>query len=236
MAGQRKPDPADVGVPLGLLDPNGPALRASWEDVCLAVMAPRAGKTTALAVPAVLDAPGPVVATSNKADLWTTTSRLRADVGPVWTFDPQGIAGHRQPTFWWNPLAGVTTLEAANRLAGHFITEVEDDGRRDFWVSAGQDLLTAMLLAAGVANRTLVDVYRWLANPVTDEPVDLLTAAGHHSTARSLEARRLGAPETRDGIYENARTATQALRDDRILAWVTPPTRRGRSPSSTSTT
>lgn len=223
LAGQRNLDPGDVGLPLGLLAPRGPQLRASWEDVTLAIMAPRAGKTTALAVPAVLDAPGAVVATSNKADLWTATSTLRADAGPVWTFDPQSIAGHREPGFWWNPLAQVTSIAAADRLAGHFMTEVQDDGRRDFWVSAGQDLLTALFLAAGVGAKSVADVYRWLSNPVTDEPADLLAAEGHLSTARSLEARRQGAPETRDGIYENARTAAQALRDDRILAWVTPP-------------
>ena len=47
--------PDDVGVALGRLLPGGPVLRASWEDVLLAVMAPRAGKTTALAVPAILE-------------------------------------------------------------------------------------------------------------------------------------------------------------------------------------
>jgi hypothetical protein len=42
--------------------------------------------------PAVLSAPGLVIATSNKADLWALTSGLRGQGGPVWTFDPQAIA------------------------------------------------------------------------------------------------------------------------------------------------
>jgi type IV secretory pathway TraG/TraD family ATPase VirD4 len=41
-------------------------------------MGPRANKTSAVAVPTVLSAPGPVVATSNKADLWALTAGLRA--------------------------------------------------------------------------------------------------------------------------------------------------------------
>ena len=49
-------------------------LRASWEDALLAVMAPRSGKTTSLAVPA---ASGAVVLTSNKADAWAAAT-LRA--------------------------------------------------------------------------------------------------------------------------------------------------------------
>ena len=197
LADRRRLDPCEVGVPLGRLAPAGPVLRASWEDVSLAVMAPRAGKTTALAVPAVLDAPGPVVATSNKVDLWAATATLRGEVGPVWTFDPQHITGSRRPGWWWNPLARVTTVEAAHRLAGHFVTELGDDGKRDFWVSAAHDLLTGMLLAAGVGDRTLADVYRWLTNPVATEPVDLLVDAGHAATAavdRVPPARRAGNP------------------------------------------
>jgi hypothetical protein len=35
-----------------------------------------------------------------------------------------------------------------------------------------------------------------------------------------------GAPETRDGVYETARTAAQCLPDEAIMAWVTPPASR----------
>ncbi len=39
----------------------------------------------------MLSAPGPVVATSIKADLWAATAELRAGGGTVWLFDPQRI-------------------------------------------------------------------------------------------------------------------------------------------------
>ncbi len=52
-------DPAQAGVPLGRLRPDGPELWASWEDVHVVFMAPRTGKTTSLSVPQVLSAPGP---------------------------------------------------------------------------------------------------------------------------------------------------------------------------------
>src|SRR5689334_8223092 len=55
----RRVDPRGLGPRLGRLAPRGPELRSSWEDVHLLVMAPRAGKTTAFAVPVILDAPGP---------------------------------------------------------------------------------------------------------------------------------------------------------------------------------
>ncbi|WP_432545869.1 type IV secretory system conjugative DNA transfer family protein [Kineococcus sp. SYSU DK004] len=188
-------------------------------------MAPRAGKTTSLAVPSVLAAPGAVVATSNKADLWAATTSLRAgDTGErVWVFDPQTIAGTRQD-WWWNPLAGVGTVEEATRLAGHFLQEVRGDkSGKDFWTSAAHDLLAGLLLAAASAGRDLREVYEWLNDPVVPTPAVLLAEAGFTATAASLRGRQNGAPETRDGVYETARTAAQCLRDEVILAWVTPP-------------
>ncbi|GAA4968827.1 type IV secretory system conjugative DNA transfer family protein [Kineococcus glutinatus] len=217
--------PEDTGLALGRLGARGPELRASWEDVLLAVMAPRAGKTTSLAVPAVLAAPGAVVATSNKADLWAATATLRAvDTGePVWVFDPQAITGAPR-TWWWDPLRGLSTVEEASRLAGHFIQEVRDDRTgKDFWTSAAHDLLAGLLLAAACSGRDLRDVYEWLNDPVIPTPAALLAEAGFTASAASLRGRQNGAPETRDGVYETARTAAQCLRDDVILAWVTPP-------------
>lgn len=220
---------AEIGVPLGRLKTSrriGPELRASWEDVILAVMAPRAGKTTALAVPAILDAPGPVVATSNKADLWATSDRVRAhDTGDrTWVFDPQSIAGVEQ-TWWWNPLRGIDTVEEAHRLAGHFIQEVRGDARsgRDFWTSAAHDLLTSLLLAAALSGRGLDEVYEWLNDPVLSTPAQVLREHDQPAAAASLQGRQHGAPETREGVYETARTASQCLRDPRIMAWVCEP-------------
>ncbi len=224
--GRRSRRPAHQdGVLLGRLRTGrraGPELRASWEDVVLAVMAPRAGKTTALAVPAVLDAPGPVVATSNKPDLWASTHARRAAVSGQrsWVFDPQGITGVER-TWWWNPLRGVQTIEEAHRLAGHFVQEVRGSkSQRDFWTSAAHDLLTGLLLAAGLGGRTLVEVYEWLNDPVIATPARILQASGQPAAAASLVGRQNGAPETRDGIYETARTAAQCLRDPQIMAWI----------------
>ena len=224
-----KQETHELGIQLGTLQRQH--LRASWEDVVLAVMAPRAGKTTSLAVPAILRAPGAVVATSNKADLWTATAALREQrTGErVWVFDPQQIT-YALRTWWWNPLRAVTTVEEAHRLAGHFVQEIRGTGRQtgsDFWTAAAHDLLTSLFLAAAVSGRDLVDVYEWLNDPVITTPVGLLRAAGHHPAAASLLGRMHGAPETRDGVYETARTAAQCLRDPQIMAWVTPPARRG---------
>jgi type IV secretory pathway TraG/TraD family ATPase VirD4 len=213
-------------VPVGRLRPAGPDLRASWEDVHVVFMAPRTGKTSCLSIPQVLAAPGAVVATSNKADLWALTAAARAaDTGePVWVFDPQRIAFEPQ-TWWWNPLAGVTTVEAAQRLTGHFMAEVRGQSRdgETFWTSAAEDVLASLFLAAGLARLTLADVYDWLNRPTGPVPVDLLRSHGQSAAANGLAGRQAGAADTREGIFETARTAAKCLRDPQIMAWVTPP-------------
>jgi hypothetical protein len=221
---------SDTGLLLGDLKRpagRGPALFASWEDTITAFMAPRSGKTTALSIPYVLSAPGAVVATSNKADLWAATAHLRAEPGStVWLFDPQSITGTGQ-RWWWNPLAGLATVEAAHRLASHFVLTVDDNTRRDLWGPAAQDLLCAVFLAAASSGRSLRECGRWLADAGSPIPAELLDAAGFHALAASLRGTQTGAPETRDGIYQTARTAAKCLNDEDIMLWVTPP--RGRS-------
>jgi type IV secretory pathway TraG/TraD family ATPase VirD4 len=216
----------DTGLLLGDLKRpagRGAALFASWEDTITAFMAPRSGKTTALSIPYVLSAPGAVVATSNKADLWAATAQPRAESGStVWLFDPQRITGADQ-RWWWNPLAGLATVEAAHRLASHFVLTVDDSSRRDIWGPAAQDLLCAVFLAAATSARSLRECGRWLADAGSPIPAELLDAAGFHALAASLRGAQNGAPETRDGIYQTARTAAKCLNDEEIMPWVTPP-------------
>jgi type IV secretory pathway TraG/TraD family ATPase VirD4 len=206
------------------------ALYGSWEDVALALMAPRSMKTTALSVPLVLDAPGPVIATANKSDLWAATAALReASTGErVWAFDPQRIARVPQ-TWWWNPLRdiveGESPIEEAERLAGHFVLTVEDSKSRDIWGPAARGLLSALLLAAAVGERTIADVYRWLASDANPVPVELLREHGWEQVAAALSGLYADPPETRGSVYFTARVAARCLNNPQITAWVTPPNR-----------
>jgi hypothetical protein len=226
-----RPEAAETGLALGALRPKGTVLRALWEDVLVAVMAPRSGKTTSLAVPAVLDAPGPVVATSNKADLWAATAQLRAETGRVWTFDPQQIARAPQ-TWWWDPVRELVDVESAERLASHFVLTVDDDRSRDIWGPAAQELLAALLMAARCAGRDLLTVYRWLSDERAPEPVTVLREAGLHALADSLAGVQGSPAETRGSVFFTARTAARCLRDPNITAWVTPPTGGGEGSGS----
>lgn len=218
--------PGDIGLLLGDVERrgrrSGSAVYASWEDTLVAFMAPRSGKTTALSIPYVLSAPGAVIATSNKADLWAATAELRAATGrKVLLFDPQRIT-YQPQAWWWNPMAGLSNVEDAHRLAGHFVLTVDDPQKKDLWGPAAQDLLCALFLAAASSGRSLHHVAHWLDEPVVPTPIELLHRAGYTLMASSLKGTQNGAVETRDGIYQTARTAAKCLRDQDILNWVTP--------------
>ncbi|MER6165003.1 type IV secretory system conjugative DNA transfer family protein [Streptomyces violaceorubidus] len=222
--------PDDRGVLLGTLAPGAREVRSSWEDVILAIMAPRSGKTSGLAIPAILRAPGPVLLTSNKAarDAYTATLTARADVGTVWTLDPQQIA-HAPQTMWWDILADAHDLAGARRLAGHFVTaSVDESNAGDFWSTAAANTLTALFLAAARDRRPITDVLAWLASPADRTPIDLLQDAGLDGVAAQLQGTVAGAVETRDGIFETARQYASCLLDPAIAAWVTPPSGLGK--------
>lgn len=221
---ERGPD--ETGVLLGTLKRGGAkaTVRSSWEDVLLAIMAPRSGKTSALAIPAILRAPGPVVLTSNKAarDAYTATCEARARAGTVWTLDPQQIA-HAPRAMWWDVLASAHDLAGARRLAGHFVAaSVDESNQGDFWSTAAANTLTALFLAAARDHRPITDVLAWLASPADRTPIDLLQDTGLDAVAAQLQGTVAGAVETRDGIYETARQYAACLLDPAIAAWVTP--------------
>ncbi|PTH90543.1 hypothetical protein C9J60_01855 [Streptomyces sp. A244] len=222
LGGRDRLHPDETGNLLGDLMPDGPELRSSHEDVELDLMAPRAGKSTGIAVPRVLRAQGAVLLTSNKSDVYAVTRGEREKAGTVWTFDPQGIA-HTPRALWWDLLGECHTIEGSRRMAGHFVASVNDDtAKKDFWISAAQNTLTALFLAAARSGTRLPELLGWLADPADRTPVDLLRDAGLAAMAEQLQGTVRGAVETRDGIYETARQTVSCLLDPEILAWVTP--------------
>ncbi|MCX4233232.1 type IV secretory system conjugative DNA transfer family protein [Streptomyces sp. NPDC020707] len=222
LKGREHLHPDETGNLLGDLAPHGPELRSSFEDVELDLMAPRAGKSTGIAVPRVLRAQGAVLLTSNKSDVYSVTRAEREKAGRVWTFDPQSIA-HTPRGMWWDILADCHTIEGARRLAGHFVASVNDDqSKKDFWISAAQNTLTSLFLAAARGKASVLDLLAWLADPADRTPVDLLRDVGMIAMAEQLQGTVRGAVETRDGIYETARQCVACLLDPEIVAWVTP--------------
>jgi type IV secretory pathway TraG/TraD family ATPase VirD4 len=212
------------GSPLGRIIPGRQLATAGPEDVSIDVWGARAGKTTKRVIPAILDAPGAVLATSNKRDVPDATASARGEFGRTWLFDPQGLAGSGQPTFTYNPLDAVTDVSAAQRLAAIFESSTREPGARTdaHWDTAGRDLLAWLFLAAAVDRQPIGQAWEWLANPDDTTPAALLRQAGHDGPATAAEGV-LGQPDKmRGSTYGTAQRMARALVNPQLLAWVTP--------------
>ncbi|MEU5163917.1 TraM recognition domain-containing protein [Streptomyces sp. NPDC020875] len=211
--------PRDRGVLLGDHRPSGVELRGNDEDTYVAVMAPRAGKSTSLAIPVALEAPGALLMTSNKADVYAATLAARAQTGQTFLFDTQGVA-HGRREIWVDLIAQAETLEGAQRLASHFVSQVTSEAD-PFWSQAAGDLLTGLFRAAWWEGATVREVMKWLSDPKEKAPLRVLYQ--HEPVlAEQVDSSTNIAEETQSGIFQNARVAMSALRDERVLAWVTP--------------
>ncbi|MGD9526389.1 MAG: type IV secretory system conjugative DNA transfer family protein, partial [Pseudonocardia sp.] len=175
-------------------------------------------------------APGPVIVTSNKVDVYTLTVGLRAAAGRVFTLDPQGIAGVEQD-WWWNPMAGIGDMSDAAYLTHHFIQTVSGERADPYFTQGAERLLQQLVLAAALAGpqRSLRDVRLWLATRST-EPVQLLRGAGQDDVARGLQGTIEAPSDQRGGLYETALTALRCLESEAVVRYVTPPATWRRPP------
>ncbi|WP_252443337.1 type IV secretory system conjugative DNA transfer family protein [Pseudonocardia humida] len=139
---------------------------SSVEDVTLAFGGPRTGKTGWLAG-RVIDAPGAVLVTSTRTDLYERTAELCAQRGPVFVFNAVGLAG-LPSTVTFDPLTGcvdpVTAAERATDLlaAG---SHAGASGDREYWEAQARRVLAALLHAAALGDKHMRDVLGWVADP-----------------------------------------------------------------------
>ena len=215
---------AGPGILIGRTVTDNLEVFGNWEDMHVDIWGPRTGKTTSRAVPAILDAPGCVVATSNKRDIVDATRGPRSQKGPLWVFDPQEVC-EEPPNWWWNPLTYITDETKARELAEHFVASQRTVGAQTdaFFDAAGTDLLAGLLLAAAVAKRPITQVYSWLADQRNDEPERILrNTPGLQMSADGL-AGVINAPDKqRAGVYGTAQQSAQFLINRKVTRWVIP--------------
>lgn len=214
--------PHDLGLRLGRLGRT--LLYAAEEDVMLHIAGPRSNKTSALVVPSALSAPGPLIATSNKVDLYLLTAALRAQVGRVFILDPQRIVAGVEQTWWWNPLATIRDVADAQHLVAHFSQTVGAGHERadPYFTKGAERLLGQLCLAAALAGGNLRDVRQWLATR-SETPVGLLRDNRRGDVATALLGTIEAPPDQRGGLYETALTAISCLESEAVARYVTPP-------------
>ena len=165
----------------------------------LLVLGPtQSGKTTALAVPAILEWPGPVIATSTKGDLLADTLAWRATLGPVHVFDPAGATPYARSG--WSPLAGCEAWPVAMRRAWELSMAAKAAvggtmALGDFWFASAAKSL-APYLAAAAAGEDRGGVARWIDAEEKKEVAGILgrrcaeAASAHAATFRREDRAR----------------------------------------------
>ncbi|MGW5456771.1 type IV secretory system conjugative DNA transfer family protein [Nocardia sp. NPDC003979] len=193
----------------------------------------RTGKTVAWAIPAVLSAWGPCLATSNKPDLYRHTVYGREQVGRVWVCDLQAVTGQVVCGFWVNLFNQVTGLPAARKLAGFFVSgsagsanEIANAKTDAYFDGGAQELFALCIFAAACAGGDLHHVAEWLGRDQDPTPALILRHYGHdRPAARIIECQGLYARQ-RDGLYDMARRFLNVLSDSGYAQMVTPPVRK----------
>lgn len=163
---RRARDPEEASLRLGRAEVS--PVYASMEESILLLGPPRSGKGVGVLVGAIIDAPGPVITTSSRADNLAMTMHKRQEKGPVAVFDPQGLTG--QETKWkWSPIAGCDDPLVANQRATSLIhaAGLSPDSNNAEWASAAIQVMECLLHAAALGDPksgrkgTIDDLMSW---------------------------------------------------------------------------
>ena len=196
-------------------------LHCSYRDVAMLVAPPQTGKT-ALLGSMVLDAPGAVIVTSTKADIYAHTATLRAERGLVIVFDPKDLIG-LEATFRWSPVTGCEVPAVAQERANYLIDGARAaDGMADggFFEAQAAKVLRAYLLAAALDGLGMAEVAAWAQAPGDRTPLrilqkhtDRVPVGWEGELAQVLQTN---ATKTRDSIYLTLCLATAFMGDPYI--------------------
>ena len=198
-------------------------LRVPLEEHLLVMAPPRTYKTAFLA-DVILRYPGPVIATTTKADIYALTAAVRAGLGPVHVFNPQHIGGVPS-TFRWSPVDGCQDPATAIRRADAFAFAVSQQRRRRRHLLVRQSQrLPARLLPRRRPGR-LRPAHRrrlGLRRRTATSPSGILNAVGARQWALTLAELRSEAHKTTATVRMVMSRALSFMADPALAACVLP--------------
>jgi type IV secretion system protein VirD4 len=205
---------------LGRVD--GDLVAAEPRQSVIVIGPTQTGKTTGLAIPAILEWLGPVLATSVKSDLLRDTLAARSAIpdSNVWVYDPTASTGYSAAG--WTPLADCKNWQGARRIASWLVVAARGSSagveNASFWYGAAEKLLAPLLFAAVHSDLTMADVIRWLDTQDQEEVGWGLEIAGEPAAANAFAASIKREKRTRSNVYATAETVLAAYADPGVLA------------------
>lgn len=216
--------PLEVGYFLGRDIRSRQKLYCSVEDVMMVIAPPRQGKDVHFCIPNIIDAMGPCIATTTRADMFAATVTQREKYGTVWVFDPNKM------TNWpdqmrWSPVNGCQDPITASNRAGAFVAGAgvgEGVQNASYWTGIATAILRCYLHAAALSGKTIRDVDRWAKQPINPEPIQILRAMEVEGRAAGgwaaeLEASASADGETRGNMWSGVRRALDCFADPDVL-------------------
>ncbi len=202
---------------------HGGTLIAAEQGRSLLVVAPtQTGKTSCLAIPAILEWEGPVLATSVKSDLLRDTLARRRALGEAMVYDPTGATS--LPSVQATPLSGCGSWERTLGIAHSLVAAAKPERpgleSAEFWYGLALKLIAPLLWAARSSGGEMSDVMRWLDDGDVSEMelTDLLEAAGEPGALQAFRAVRAFDERQRSSVYGTAQQILFAYSDPLVLA------------------
>jgi type IV secretion system protein VirD4 len=210
------PSPPGNRIVLGA---HGRLLVAAERNQSVLLVGPtQSGKTSGLAVPAILEWDGPVVATSVKSDIVRATIDARRERGAVQLYDPTGATGLESTG--WSPLLTARTWTGAKQLAAAFCSVARSDGGMEdagFWYASAEKLLAPLLFAAASAGESMSDVLRWIDDEELLEPMLALELAGVPDAVRAARTSFAREDRQRSSVFATAETIVAGFSDPGVV-------------------
>lgn len=181
----------------------------------------QSGKTAGLAIPAILEARGPVLAVSVKRDLLDHTLAARRRGGPVWIYDPTGAGGLADADLvGWDPVLACPDWAAARRMAHHLTSAQAASAGRDaeFWLQlAGKLIAPLALAAAGKIGGSMRDVVGWVDSGEQTAVAELLLDLGEPEAHAAFLATCRREERTLSSVYATAEAVLAPFAEPQVL-------------------
>ncbi|WP_201733440.1 type IV secretory system conjugative DNA transfer family protein [Acidithrix sp. C25] len=165
------------------------SIRLDRRDSAIVFGPTQSFKTSRLAIPAILEHRGGVIASSVKGDLMEATIEARSTMGRVIVYDPLGSTDRGNS--FWNPLSRKLDANSSRRLAqgicfSRTLRHMGEEGQ--FWATLAARLLAPLLLAASHLGLSIIDVIGWIDQRDFEEAGNFLIENNYLEYARSIAA------------------------------------------------